>query len=167
MSLLTNIARAYRAPRQALASELAQLAEPRTLMIGMLFCLLTFVSRMPEIAAVSFAEGDDAETRNGRYGAMFVSTVLFAPLMMYFIAWVAHAVLRLIGGQATWAEARLAFFWAALVTVPLVLISGALKVFSPGPLFFVAQLLTAVVFLWQWATCIAATEFGERGSEPA
>ncbi|MBC6441839.1 MAG: hypothetical protein GDA53_01725 [Rhodobacteraceae bacterium] len=167
MSLVTNILRAYRAPRAALGNELAQLAEPRTLMIGILFCLLTFVARMPEVAAVSFAAGDDAATRNGRYGAMFVSTILFAPLMMYFIAGLAHALLRPFGGRATWGEARLVFFWATLVTAPLVLMSGALKVFSPGPAFLIAQLVTAMVFLWQWITCIAATEFGAHGSKPA
>lgn len=167
MSLVTNIATAYRAPRVAFRRELGQLAEPRSLMIALLFCVLTYVSRMPEIAAISHLEGDDIDTRNGRYGAMFVSTILFAPLMMYFIAFLAHAVIRLFGGQATWGEARLALFWAALASSPLVLISGALKVFSPGAPFLVAQLLTAVVFLWQWAACIAVAEFGERVKEPA
>lgn len=167
MSLVANIARAYRAPRDAFRAELAQLSEPRTLMFAVLFGLLTFVARMPEIAALSFVAEDDPATRNARYGSMFVACVIMLPLFMYLIGFVAHAVMRLFGGRASWAEARLAFFWSALVSAPLVLIGGALKVFSPGTAFMVAQLLTAVVFFGQWAMCIAVAEFGEHGQEPA
>lgn len=167
MSLVANIARAYRAPRVAFRAELAQMREPRTLMFAVLFGLLTFISQWPDISAVSFAAEDSPDVRNARYGSMFVATVMFLPLFMYLIGFLARAVVGLFGGRANWAEARLAFFWAALVTSPLVLIGGALEVFSPGPGFWVAQMLTAVVFFWQWATCIAVAEFGMSEGKPA
>lgn len=167
MSLVANIGQAYRAPRAAFRQELDRLREPRSLMIVVLFCLLSFIARMPEVSALSHLAEDDAETRSARFGAMFVATVLFAPLVLYVLGFVAHAILSLFGGRASWAEARLALFWSALVTSPLVLTGGVLKVFSPDVGFLVAQILTAVVFFWQWATCIAVSEFGMRHREPA
>lgn len=167
MSLVANIARAHRAPRQAFQIERARASEPRLVMFAVLFGVLTFVNRWPDISAISFLAEDTADIRNARYGSMFVSTVIFLPLVMYLIGLLAHAVMIPFGGRASWADARLAFFWSALVSSPLVLIGGALKVFSPGVGFLVAQALTAVVFFWQWATCIAVAEFGMHDGESA
>lgn len=167
MSLVSGILRAYAAPRQAFAAELARLSEPRSLMLVMLFCLLTYIARLPELAMTSALAGDDPATARGRYGAMFVATMMMAPMVLYGLAALSHLVLRPFGGQGSWASARLALFWSALVTAPLVLIGGALKVFSPGPAFLVVQLATAVVFFWQWAACLSVAEFGGRQKRPA
>lgn len=167
MSLLADIGQAYRAPRAAMERQLSVVTEPRLLMFVVLFCVLSYVARLPEIAAISHLAEDDPDTRAARFGAMFVSTILMAPLLMYGVATLSHAILRLFGGRASWQEARLALFWAALVTVPLVLIGGVLKVFSPGSGILVATVLTAVVFFWQWVTCLAVVEFSRPAGEPA
>lgn len=158
MSLVGEIVSAYRAPKQLMKVQLAKSGEERILLLALLFCFLTFIARLPELA---FITGSLQSTVpfSARVVAMFVSSVLMAPLMMYLVAAISHFVLRLFGARGTWREARLALMWAALVSVPLVLISGALKVLAPGLLFSVATLATGVVFLWQWVMCLQVVEF--------
>lgn len=159
MSLVSDIGAAYRGPRREMANQLTLMTEPRILMLAFTFCLLTYVSRMPELSAISHMAEDDAATMQARFATLFVSSVIMAPLFLYLVAALSHLILRALGGQGTWQQARLALMWSALVTSPLVLISGVCKVFAPGPFFLVATGLTAVVFFWQWAACLAVVEF--------
>ncbi|GGA11844.1 YIP1 family protein [Neptunicoccus cionae] len=162
MSLLADIGAAYQRPRREMTHQVSIMTEPRILMLGFTACLLNYVSRMPDLAAISFLAEDDPAIMRARFATLFVSSVIMGPLFLYIIAALSHLVLRVFGGQATWQEARLALMWAALVASPLVLISGASKVFAPPSVFMVATLLTAVVFCWQWALCLATVEFPRR-----
>ena len=161
MSLVKDIAAAYTGPRREMAHQLTLMTEPRILMLGFTACLLIYVSRMPELAAISHIEEDDPATMRARFATMFVSAVIMAPLFLYLVAALSHLILKFTGGQGTWQEARLALMWSILVSTPLVLISGACKVFAPQPVFLVASLLTTVIFFWQWASCLAVVEFGK------
>lgn len=158
MSLVGNIVRAYRAPAKTFGVQMVRAGEERILLFIFLFSFLSFVSRLPELMLINMNTGGETPLF-ARVAAMFVASVFMAPLMMYLLAALSHLVMRLFGGRGTWRLARLALAWAALVSAPLVLISGILKVFVPGPLFMVVTLLTAVVFLWQWAISLRAAEF--------
>ncbi len=158
MSLVGEIAQAYRAPAATMRRQMAKSGEERILLFAFVFCFLSFIARLPELAMLTGTLDSDVPY-SARVGAMFVSTVLMAPLMMYLIAALSHLALRLFGGQASWQQARLALMWAALVSVPLVLIGGAVKVLAPPPLIWVATGATAVVFLWQWVICLRVVEF--------
>lgn len=158
MSLVGDIARAYRAPVTAFKVQLGRAGEERILLFIFLFCFLSFIARLPDLARIT-ALSNESIPLSARVGAMFVSSVFMAPLMMYLIAALSHLVLRQFGGQGSWQLARLALSWAALVSVPLVLISGGAKVFAPGLPFSVATMLTGVVFLWQWVTALKVVEF--------
>ena len=167
MSILADITQAYKGPRREMRHQLSIVTEPRILMLAFLFCLLSFVARMPELAKISHLAGDDPATMRARFGGMFVATVFMAPLMLYGIAALSHLVMKALGGQGTWQGARLALMWAALVTCPLMLLSGIFKVYTPSPVFFVATCVTAVVFLWQWFSCLAEAEFAHTPQEAA
>ncbi len=158
MSLIGDIARAYRAPAKAFKVQLQRAGEERILLFIFLFCFLSFVARLPDLARIT-ALSHEPIPLSARVGAMFVSSVFMAPLMMYLVAALSHLVLRMFGGKGSWRLARMALAWAALVTVPLVLISGGTKVFAPGLPFSIATALTGVVFLWQWVTALKVVEF--------
>ncbi len=158
MSLVGDITRAYRAPRAVFRAQMARSGEERILMFIFLFSFLSFVARLPDLARIT-ALSPEPIPLSARVAAMFVSSVFMAPLMMYLLAAVSHLVLRLFGGKGSWRLARLALAWSALVAVPLVLISGGLKVFAPGLPFSVATTLTGVVFLWQWVITLKMVEF--------
>jgi hypothetical protein len=159
MSLIADIGAAYRGPHREMTHQLTLISEPRILMLAFTACMLSFVARMPDLAAISVLANDDPATMRGRFAAMFVASVIMAPLFLYLFAALTHLILRLFRGAATWQQARLALMWPVLVASPLVLISGACKVFAPQSFFLVATTLTAVIFCWQWVTCLAVVEY--------
>ena len=158
MSLIGEIAGAYRQPVRAIRKQIDQPGEERILLFALLFCFLNFIARLPELVLLDLTSQQE-NLLFARVAAMFVSTVLMAPLMMYLLAALSHVVLRLFGGKASWQQARMALMWAALVSLPFVLLSGVLKVLAPGTAFSVATVATAVVFLWQWGVCLRLVEF--------
>ncbi len=159
MSILMDIGAAFRSPRKQMQHQLSIMTEPRTLMLGLTACFLSFVADLPGLAAGVTAAGESSDILNGKLGALFIWRVLFGTLFLYAIAAVFRLILKLFKGQGTWAQTRLALMWAVMVATPLVLISGICKVFTPPPVFLVASLLTTVVFFWQWVTCLAVVEF--------
>ncbi|MEM6619888.1 MAG: hypothetical protein AAF761_06930 [Pseudomonadota bacterium] len=163
MSIVNDMTRAWVAPREVMRRQMAIATEPRNLMLTMLACLLAYVARLPEIAAIAVIEGDDAATRQARFGALFVSQVLMGPLVLYLFAGIAQLAWRAFGGQGLYRDARLAIAWAAVVASPLVLIGGAFKVFAPNLVYTVAIGLTGVVFLWQWVVCLGEAQRAPAG----
>jgi hypothetical protein len=159
MSILSDIAAAYRSPQREMAHQLTIATEPRILMLGLTACFLSFIADLPGLAADVTYAGESSDVFNGKLGALFIWRVLFGTLFLYAIAAVSHLILKPFKGQGSWTGARLALMWAVVVATPLVLISGICKVFTPPPVFLVASLLTTVVFFWQWVTCLAVVEF--------
>ncbi len=159
MSILGDIAAAYRSPRREMDHQVQIMTEPRIMMLGLTACFLSFVSELPAIAAGVTTAGESSDVLNGRAGALFIWRVFFGVLLLYAIAGLSHLILKPFKGQGSWQTARLAIMWAVMVATPLVLISGILKVFASPPVFLVASLLATVVFFWQWVTCLAHTEF--------
>ena len=164
MALVDDISTAYRRPRQALAAQLREIGEGRIIIFAFLFGFFTFLSRLPGLSLA---------TRGGAHGysftnqalIQFIGSVFWIPLMLYLLAALSHAVLLPFGGRASWQQARLALVWAALVTSPLVLLGGALKVFAPSQVFLIVSITTAMVFLWQWAVCLRLVEFPAQGGK--
>lgn len=157
MSLIGDIATAYRDPVAVAAGQEAQgVTEPQTLFYGMLFGFLSFLAQLPTLAVLADRAGPPLPALAA---ANFVAFVLFLPLMLYLLAGVAHAILAQFGGTATWAQARRALFWSALVATPLILVSGLAAPILPRPAVVVAQLATGAVFFWQWIACQTYFEF--------
>ena len=159
MSILMDIGAAYRSPRKEMQHQLSIMTEPRTLMLGLTACLLSFVAYLPGTVAEVILSGEGGDALQGNVGGQFIGSVLVAPLFFYAIAALVHLFFKPFKGQGSWSECRLGFMWSLLVTSPLVLISGIFEVFTPPPVFLVASLLTTVVFFWQWVTCLAVVEF--------
>jgi hypothetical protein len=165
MSLVGDIGAAYLGPRRALRAQLARgIREEQLLFYVMLFCLLSYIALLPDLSYQLRLQGADASPFVARAGAQFVASVFMAPLLLYGLAALSHLVLARFGGKARWIEARLALFWAALVTVPLVLATGAAKVVAPANLAALVSAITGLVFLWQWFSCLWEVEFSAHHS---
>ena len=157
MSLIGDIATAYRDPVAVAARQNAQgVSEAQTLFYGMLFGFLSFLAQLPTLSVLADSAGPPLPALAA---ANFVVFVFFLPLMLYMLAGVAHVILARFGGTASWAQARRALFWAALVTTPLVLVSGLAAPVLPRPAILVVQLATGAVFFWQWAASQSYFEF--------
>ncbi|MCP5072601.1 MAG: hypothetical protein GY947_04805 [Rhodobacteraceae bacterium] len=164
MSLVDDIIGAYRQPQLVLRSHLQGIGEGRILVFAFLFGFLTFLSRLPSLSA-NAQTGTGEESFANQALIEFAGGVFWIPLVLYLLASLCHMAMALFGGRASWQQARLALVWAALVTSPLVLLGGVLKVFAPSPLFLIVSLTTAVVFLWQWAIGLRLVEFPAQDSE--
>lgn len=157
MSLIGDIAAAYRHPTAVVAAQDARgVTEPQTLVFGLLFGFLSFVAQLPGLSVVAKTTGASLA---GLAAASFAAFIFFMPLMLYLLAALAHAIVKPFGGAASWSEARRALFWSALVSSPLILITGLADPMLPQSFLTAAHLLTGAVFFWQWIACQSYFEF--------
>lgn len=143
MSVVLDIVRTYRAPREVQARRIAgEPREDRALAILLAACALIFVAQWPRLSREAFLDpsiGLDARMA----GALF-AWILIMPLVFYALSIVLTLFLR-VPGHAV----RMALFWALLASTPLWLLAGLLAGFAPGPgfgLVSAAAVLAVVVF---------------------
>jgi hypothetical protein len=143
MSVVLDILRTYRAPRDVQARRIAAgPREDRALAILLAACALIFVAQWPRLSREAFLDpsiGLDARMA----GALF-AWILIMPLVFYALSIILTLILR-VPGHAV----RMALFWALLASTPLWLLAGLLAGFAPGPgfgLVSAAALLAVVVF---------------------
>ena len=156
MSLVGDIARAYRAPRKVMQMQVDRgISEPQTLFYGIFFGVMNLIANYPRVTL----NAPDQDVLAGMLAGLFIAYIFFLPLMLYGFAGVLHWVILKFGGQASWAEARRALNWSAVVTIPMILISGSSYLFENNilPMFF--NLITAIIFLWQLWSNVNQVEF--------
>ncbi|MXQ07590.1 YIP1 family protein [Alphaproteobacteria bacterium GH1-50] len=131
MSVVLDIIRTYRAPREVLRRRLSGGArEDRALATLMAGCVLLFVAQWPRLSREAYLDetiGFDARLAGALFGWIFVM-----PLVFYVVAWVVHLVLRVTGSASTGYQSRMALFWAILASSPLWLLTGLMAGFV-GP----------------------------------
>ena len=86
-----------------------------------------------------------------------VSLLFFLPLVYYALAALGTLVARAFGGDGSWFRGRAAFFWAALVSAPVILLAGlaAIVVGSPSWGADAFREAAAIFFAWALACCYA------------
>ena len=163
MSITRDIARTYRAPREVLRRRVAgPPREDRALAIVMAACALMCVSQWPLQSRLAFE--DPTVPLDMRLGGALLGWVFIAPLALYLLAAVVHALARLFGGRASWYEARMALFWALLAATPLWLLNGLVAGFvGPGPGLTLVGLAALAAFLLFWGAGLWEVETG-RGT---
>lgn len=157
MAVTTDIVAMYRRPRPVVTRllEMGQ-REDRALVLLMLFCALGFVAQMPRLSREAHLTGQELDMLMG--GAL-MGWVILAPLVFYGIAALAHLVALIFGGKGQWYGARVALFWAALSSSPLMLFHGLVLGFiGPGPAANIAGTLWLAVFVWFWFTGMKMAE---------
>ncbi|WP_118132669.1 YIP1 family protein [Oceanicella sp. SM1341] len=142
--------------------------ESRLLFYAMLAMTVIFAARLPELVRQAPPPQPGAEDPGPAFvGALFVSHVLFGPLMLYVLAALSHFVARRMGGQGSYASARLALFWALLLAAPLTLVAGVLNSLARLGGVDLAELPSAVVSivsLWFWSLCLTEAERFEHSA---
>lgn len=156
MSLVGDIARAYRDPRGTIQTQVDRgITEPQTLFYGMLFGVINLIANYPRVADTA----PDPDTLAGMMAGLFIAYIFFLPLVLYGFAAIMHWVILKFGGQATWGQARHALNWSAVITIPFILLAGATYVFQNNLLVMFVNVITAVVFFWQLWSNFNQVEF--------
>jgi hypothetical protein len=154
--LILGMARFFHDPRGSMRGVLeSRPSEGRLLAYALLAAGLLLAGR---IAALAIAARSGAVDLAPHVAAQAASTLFFVPLVYYGLAALGTALAKASRGQGSWRDGRAAFFWAALVSAPVMALSGlaalALDDAPPALSVAVAQ-VGPVFFAWALAQCFA------------
>ncbi len=160
MSLINEIINAYRGFATSMRKQLAQpLREEKLLIYVVLACFIGLVARVPGLMQVVENNTDPDITITNIIGSSIATTMFYGPIMMYIIAALSHLAAKIFKGQATFAQARLALFWSALVVAPVFLVFVGLRPVIPFMAFIaLGNLITGILFVYCWGVCLSVAE---------
>ncbi len=162
--LILGIARFYHDPRGSMRGVLeSRPSEGRLLAYAFLAAGLLLAGRIATLTIVARAGVVDLLPQ---VVAQTASMLFFVPLVYYLLAGLGTALARVFRGRGSWRDGRAAFFWAALVSAPVVVLSGLAALTLDGaPRALVAGMaqLGPVFFAWALAQCFAAAFGFARG----
>lgn len=152
--LVDAIAQGWRAPRAAMAREVAcGLNEGRALVHLMIACGVLFVASLPNAVREARTLGID-DAVEGAVSAHLFAYLALAPLLAYAFAALAHLAARGFGAAGGFLAARAAVFWSLLLAAPLALAASVLgavaEATAPALLPWLDALGYAVVAAWLW-----------------
>ena len=146
MSVVTDILRTYRAPRDVQARRTTGAPrEDRALACLMAGCALIFLAQWPRLARE--AALDPSITLEARLAGALFAWLMVMPLAFYALALGLALVLRAFRQPVTGYGCRTALFWALLASTPVWLVSGLIAGFAPGPLFGVVSAVALGLFV--------------------
>ena len=162
MAVTQDILASYRRPGEVVLRRSAgEPREDRALIIVMVACILIFVAQWPRLSREAFLTGQEFDILVG--GAL-MGWLFLMPLFLYGLAGLSHLMAKLMGGQASWFEARIALFWALLAASPLWLLWGLVAGFiGPGIALNLVGVIALGAFLTIWIVGLLAVE---RPAEP-
>ncbi|WP_372991663.1 YIP1 family protein [Sulfitobacter sp.] len=151
MAATRDIIASYRNPAAVVRRLLGQgTREDRNLIYLMVACLIFFVAQTPRLAREAFLSGTEL---NMLLGGTLLAWLFIAPLIFYILAAGTQIILRVLRGNVTGFNTRLALFWALLASSPLVLLHGLTAGFvGPGIELQIVGLIWLCVFLWFWVS---------------
>ena len=159
MPVTSDIVATYRGPRRVIRRllDMGQ-REDRALVMLIAACVIVFVAQWPRLAREAHLAG---EALNPLLGGALLAWVFIAPLLLYAVAFLSHAIARLFKGAGTAYGARLALFWAFLAASPLMLLNGLVAGFvGPGPGLQLVGAIWIVIFLWFWLSNLREAGWG-------
>lgn len=156
---ILGIARFYHDPRGSVRAVLASdPREARLLAFAVGAAIFLLFERLVRLFATAGPETDLV----ARALEQIVSLIFFLPLFYYVVAALATLIARAFGGTGSFKDGRTGFFWAALVSGPIIVLSGLASTILPAG--FGSGLLRQVgSFFFIWALAVSLAEaFGFR-----
>lgn len=163
MPLVGDIARTYRAPREAVARRLQGAPrEERALAVLLGACGLMFLAQWPRLvrdAGAGQGPGLEAMLAGALMGWMFL-----APLAFYIVAALVHLLMRVSGAGGSAYGARVATFWSLIAAAPLWLLQGLVYgLGAPAIAADVVGTAAIVAFFMIWFAGLQASREAEAG----
>ncbi|MDA5094850.1 YIP1 family protein [Aliiroseovarius sp. KMU-50] len=149
MSVMQDVLRSYRAPREVFKRRLGtEVREDRAIAVLMSACVLVFISQMPVQARIAHETGQEL---NMLLGSVLLAWVFIMPLVLYALGSVSHFIARLLGGSGSSFSARFALFWSLLCATPLWLLWGLVAGFiGQGVQMQITGMLALLAFVTFW-----------------
>ena len=163
MSVVRDIVRTYRAPRDVLARRISgPPREDRALAILMGACALIFIAQWPRLSREAFL--DPTIAFDARLAGALFGWIMVMPLVFYTVAMVAQFVLHTLGASGRGYASRMALFWALLASTPLWLLAGLIAGFvGPGAGLTITSgaALAAFTLFWMAGLSVVMAQRGE------
>lgn len=151
---ILGVARFYHDPRGSMRGMLdSRPGEARLLAYAMGAVSVLLAGRVLGLTAAA-----DRPDLPAQVAAQATALLFFVPLFYYALAALGTLLARAFRGTGGWREGRAAFFWAALVSSPVVVLSGLAPLAMPGAPREVVALVSQVgpvLFAWALAQCYA------------
>ncbi|MDA9208474.1 hypothetical protein N9O61_06285 [Octadecabacter sp.] len=150
MPVSRDIVAMYRGPRKVVRG-LADMGvrEDRAIAWLMIGCFLIFLSRLPALQRNAVQTGADFQ-QDTIYA--FFAWMMIAPLLFYFIGFIAYVLTKAFRSGANAYGARLSVFWGWLAAAPIALFYGLLVGFNglehPGTVAIGFVWLAVLVWFW-------------------
>lgn len=162
MSVVFDIVRTYRAPREVISRRIGgEIREDRALAVLFGACVLVFVAQWPRLARE--AHLDDSIGFDARFAGTLFAWLFVAPLLLYGLSLLVHAVLRLLGQRIAGYSVRMVLFWGLLAASPMFLLTGLTAGFvGPGTALHIVGGLTAGAVLLFWGIGLSIVVAGRR-----
>lgn len=153
--MILGFARFFYDPRGSMRGVIeSRPTEARLFAYALIAAAIILLSRTIDIVTAN----PPTENPVARLMEQAVSMLFFVPLVYYALAAIGTFIARLFGGRGSWQDGRAAFFWAALVSAPVLLItSHAGDIFAGAPRVVpvVISQFGQVFFAWALAQCFA------------
>ena len=149
-----RVARFFHDPRGSMRALLQ--SSPREARLLAYIVIASAILLLERIARVLAEAGPDTNIA-ARVMEQTVSLIFFLPLLYYALAALGTGVVRMMGGPKSWYLSRAALFWAALVSAPVILLSGMAAI-AAGPDGWMPDVLRQIgpfFFAWAIACCYA------------
>jgi hypothetical protein len=154
--LILGVARFFHDPRGSMRGLLeSRPSEGRLLAYAFLATGLLLAGRIVTLTIAAQASVTDLLPQ---VSAQAASMLFFVPLVYYLLAALGTALARGFRGRGSWRDGRAAFFWAALVSAPVVVLSGFAALAldgAPRALTVGIAQVGPVFFAWALAQCFA------------
>lgn len=149
MAVTSDIVATYRGPGRVIQRLLSMgEREDRALAFVMAACVLVFIAQLPRLSRESHLTGQEL---NMLLGGTLLAWVMIAPLLLYMVAAISHAIAKILGGKGSWYGARVALFWALLASSPLLLLHGLVAgMVGQGAALDTVGLIWITIFSWFW-----------------
>lgn len=150
MSVVADILESWRRPSVVMRRHMMRgRSEPFAFTFLVVFLVICLIAQWPEAARTTAMNPDIPLPPQllGRAMALLATIPLW-----YAFAALGGIVLRTLGGQGMWYEARIALFWALVTVSPMILLTGLVAgMIGPGPQLTSVGLLTFGLFGLFWA----------------
>ena len=131
-------------------------SESRLLAYSFFISLVLFLHRLPD----KLTHNQKFNTKvslNDQIGIDLFASLFFVPIFLYIIAFFIHLLWLPFGSKATYFETRLAFFWATIISSPVLLSLSLIEgIYHSSWLSWILNFFSVVFYSWIFSSILCA-----------
>ena len=154
---VSEILYAYTGLKRSYNTQLSNgINESRLLAYSFFISLVLFLHRLPD-KLIHNQKFNTKISLNDQIGIDLFTSLFFVPIFLYVIAFFIHLLCLPFGSKATYFETRLAFFWATIISSPILLTFSLIEgIFYSSWLYWILNFFSIVLYSWIISSILCA-----------